>query len=362
MAVDRQNVAAEARPYESYAPLFREMHDLGVTDTRRVTLRNELVLGHLPVAKNIARRHRWRGAEQAADLEQVAFMSLVLAVDRYQPDYGNDFVPFAIPTISGEILRHLRDREWAVRVPRGLKDLRRKIDRTVEPLTQELGRLPAPGELARRLAADPDEVRRSISVHLAFAPESLDRQPEAGSYASGPVQLDRDLGRVDDRDQACRLLAHLCPRDRRIVLRYFVHGAKQREIGEEAGLSQMQIWRILRQSLEVMRSAAARPDSAATGARDFTTSSRYSSRRCRATSSIPGSDTTPSHEEWLSTRSWPLHGPPNTPASATALVCNSELMGPPIDHHQTCRTPRVSRSTRIRDTSDLETPESAPKA
>ena len=108
--------------YDHLLPLLVEFAELGMRDPGRPRLREELLRGFLPVAHNIARRYRGRG-EPIADLEQVATIGLLGALERFDPHRGSAFLSFAVPTITGEIRRHFRDRTWSTRVPRSLKDL-----------------------------------------------------------------------------------------------------------------------------------------------------------------------------------------------------------------------------------------------
>ncbi|MGH3929772.1 MAG: sigma-70 family RNA polymerase sigma factor, partial [Pseudonocardiaceae bacterium] len=108
--------------YAYLIPYFVELVALPPQHPRRAELRDELVKGHLPVAQHIARRFAHRG-EPLDDLEQVATVGLINAVDRFEPDRGVDFLSYAVPTITGEVRRHFRDHGWAMRVPRSLKDL-----------------------------------------------------------------------------------------------------------------------------------------------------------------------------------------------------------------------------------------------
>ena len=103
------NPADRRTGYEHLAPLFAELVRVPDGDPRRARLREELITGYRPVAQHIARRYAYRG-ENPDDLEQVATLGLVLAVDRFEQDRGIDFLSFAVPTITGEVLRHFRDR------------------------------------------------------------------------------------------------------------------------------------------------------------------------------------------------------------------------------------------------------------
>ncbi|CAM5641904.1 SigB/SigF/SigG family RNA polymerase sigma factor [Streptomyces hirsutus] len=91
----------------------------------REAVRDDLVTAWLPMAHRIAGRFRDRG-ESVEDLRQVAALGLVKAVDRFDPDRGA-FESYAVPTITGEVKRHFRDRMWALRVPRRVQELRNKV-------------------------------------------------------------------------------------------------------------------------------------------------------------------------------------------------------------------------------------------
>ncbi|RII95993.1 RNA polymerase subunit sigma-70, partial [Clavibacter michiganensis subsp. insidiosus] len=94
-----------------------------------------------------ARQHSGR-AHDWSDLRQVGYLGLVKAARRYDPGFGAPFVSFAIPTISGEIKRHLRDNGWVIRPPRQVQELRHALLAVVPALTQRLGRTPTDAELA----------------------------------------------------------------------------------------------------------------------------------------------------------------------------------------------------------------------
>ena len=106
--------------YEHLAPLFAERAALPDGHPRRERLRAQLIAGYLPVARHIAHRYGYRG-ENAQDIEQVASVGLILAVDRFDPGRDVDFLSFAVPTITGEVLRHFRDRTTTIRLPRRLR-------------------------------------------------------------------------------------------------------------------------------------------------------------------------------------------------------------------------------------------------
>ena len=112
--------------------LLRRWHDQADHSARE-----ELVTRMLPLARSLARRYANKG-EPLDDLEQVASVGLLKAIDRFDLDREVKFATFAVPTIAGEIKRHFRDRGWMLRVPREVQELNARLSRTREVLTRAL--------------------------------------------------------------------------------------------------------------------------------------------------------------------------------------------------------------------------------
>ena len=159
--------------YEHLVPLHAQHAALPEGHVDRERLRAELIAGYLPVARNIARRYGNRG-ESLDDVQQVAAVGLVLAVDRFQPGLGFDFLSFAVPTITGEVLRHFRDRTHAIRIPRRLRTLQAMIYAAAAELEQRNGRSARPSEIAERLGVDLEVVIEALAAQGAGRPGSLD--------------------------------------------------------------------------------------------------------------------------------------------------------------------------------------------
>jgi len=155
--------------YEHLAPLFAQHAALPAGHPDREQLRAELIAGYRPVARHIARKYRYRG-ENPNDLEQVASIGLVLAVDRFEPGRGCDFLSFAVPTITGEVLRHFRDRTSAIRVPRRLRELQVRIYQAAAELGQHHGRAARPSEIAHRLAVNLEVVLEGLQPRGPVTP------------------------------------------------------------------------------------------------------------------------------------------------------------------------------------------------
>ena len=215
---------------------------------RRDALADEVIGLNMPVARDVARRYDGRGIP-AEDLQQVAYLGLVKAVQHYDPAKATDFLSFAVPTIRGEVRRWFRDAGWVIRPPRSVQELQAHVTASRDRLVQDLGRSPTPEEIAGDLGEDAAAVRDVLSVRGCFAPTSLDAP---GSAAGEGSEAGRRLGeaepgyaRVEARVALKPLLEELTPRERRILELRFVSGATQAEIGEDIGVTQMQVSRLL---------------------------------------------------------------------------------------------------------------------
>lgn len=224
-----------------------------------VVARRALVERFLPLARRLARRYQ-RADEPFDDLVQVASVGLLKAIDRFDPGRDVAFSSYAVPTILGEIKRHFRDRTWAVRVPRDLQELALKVDRAVAELSRDLQHPPSVPEIARAVRVSDEQVLEALEAAAAYRAASIDG-PRAGDDDADTVGdaiggPDPGYGRAEDRATLDRLMHALSPRDREILRLRFAEDLTQAEIGERMGVSQMQISRIIRQSLTRLRRAA----------------------------------------------------------------------------------------------------------
>lgn len=242
---------------EELVEQFREYRRSGARE-----LRNALVEEHIGFADFLARRFANRG-EPIDDLRQVALIGLVKAVERFDPERGVTFTSFAVPTITGEIKRHFRDRTWSVRVPRNLQELTLEIERARNELGHALGRSPTVSEIARHLDATDEEVLEGLEAATLYRSGSLDAPVPGGE---GRTVGDRIPAVVDEQAEAenrtlvRQLLERLPLRERRIVyLRYF-EGLTQNEIADRMGISQMHVSRLLAKSLEQLAHAVGEAD------------------------------------------------------------------------------------------------------
>lgn len=207
-------------------------------------LRNELVERHRYLANVTAQRFAGRG-EPLPDLVQVALLALVKAVERFDPDYGVGFPAFAMPTLLGELRRHFRDYTWPVHVSRRGQELHLAMGAALESLHHELGRSPTPAELAVAMGVSTDEVLHAAEAGNAYRTASVEAHHalEEGQIQTSDLRLTLESA-----------LQSLPEREQRLIHLRFVEERSQAEIGRIVGLSQVHVSRLLRSSLESLRS------------------------------------------------------------------------------------------------------------
>lgn len=227
---------------------------LRATGDRR--LRDELIEEHRWIASHCARRFGGRG-EPMADLLQVAHLGIVKAVDRYDPGYDVHFATFAVPTVLGELRRHFRDATWPVHVPRRVKELHLELSASIEELHQDLGRAPTVAELAQHMGVPEEDVLVGMEANAAYRSTPLSPPSDDEDTTRETASLGAEepaYGRVETSMLVHRLLRVLPERERRIVELRFFENRTQLEIGEEVGLSQVHVSRVLRSSLQRLSS------------------------------------------------------------------------------------------------------------
>ena len=219
--------------------------------------RDELVRRLLPLARGLARRYA-RQDEPLDDLFQVASLGLVKAIDRFDTDHGSDVRRFAVPTMLGELKRHLRDTRWALRVPRDLQERAIEVARWKSELASALGHTPTAGDVARASGYNEEEVLEALGAFSTLQAESLDGQaggdPDEG--ATPYEQVGHDDPRFEHVEATASLqpgLAALSRQERTVLQLRFVDDLTQNQIGERIGVSQMQVSRLLRRALGRVR-------------------------------------------------------------------------------------------------------------
>jgi RNA polymerase sigma-B factor len=250
------------------APRGRKAHD-DLTDAarlrrygaeRRPEDREWLVERYLPLARHVAARYSG-GSEPIEDLQQVASLGLVKAIDRFDPSRGVSFSSYAVPTIAGELRRYFRDHTWSLRVPRDVQELAVKMGKVEAGLQLDLGRAPTAAELADRLDCSVEDLLEARDAAGANRMSSLDQpvnsdEEEGGSLADVLGEADEGLAHVERALTVDAALERLDERERTILRLRFQEELTQAAIGERVGLSQMHVSRLIRQALATLRDAA----------------------------------------------------------------------------------------------------------
>jgi RNA polymerase sigma-B factor len=224
--------------------------------------REELVRRFIPLARSLARRYD-RSSEPFEDLLQVASLGLLKALDRFDPTLGHPFASFAVPTILGEMRRHFRDAGWSVHVPRGAQERALKVRDAQERLANARGRAATVNELAEYLELSIEQIIDALQAIQAYESLSLDA-PRPGATADEATSYGDAMGEEDARYELVELdatvsavLGRIPQRERDILRMRFVEDLTQTEIAERVGISQMQVSRLLRRSLDQLRALTA---------------------------------------------------------------------------------------------------------
>ena len=220
-----------------------------------------IVRRFLPLAHKLA--HGYPGGSDTEDLEQIAAIGLLAAINRFDPDRGLAFSTFAVPTILGELKRYFRDRAWSVRVPRSVQETALRVESVTVELTGRVGRAPTVAELAEAADATIEQVLEALQSGSARRADSLDQARDDGDDVTSMglrIEVEEPgFAQVDDGLVLDELLRVLEPRARSILELRFRDDLVQSDIAQHVGVSQMQVSRSIRQSIELLQQAAGRP-------------------------------------------------------------------------------------------------------
>jgi RNA polymerase sigma-B factor len=219
--------------------------------------RDELITMYLNLVKYLASRFRNRG-EPIDDLVQVGTIGLIKAIDRFDTGRDVEFTTYATPTIIGELKRYFRDKGWAIKVPRRLQELSFRVNQAVDRLPQDLQRSPTILEIAKYLGVSSEEVLEAMETSEAYNFVSLEGDrttdgPDSFSILEYIGHDDQLMAVIDDRTTLSDGLKRLTPQEQRVLYLRFFQGLTQTEIAAQLEISQMQVSRLLRRTLRVLR-------------------------------------------------------------------------------------------------------------
>jgi len=219
--------------------------------------RDELITMYLNLVKYLASRFRNRG-EPVDDLVQVGTIGLIKAIDRFDTSREVEFTTYATPTIVGELKRYFRDKGWAIKVPRRLQELSFKVNQSIDQLTQRLQRSPSIQEIADYIGVTTEDVLEALETSEAYNFVSLEGERSSDGSESFSIleyvgEDDQLMAVVDDRTMLNSALKYLAPQEQHVLYLRFFQGLTQTEIAAQLEISQMQVSRLLRKTLKVLR-------------------------------------------------------------------------------------------------------------
>ena len=215
-----------------------------------------LVARHRNLVRSCVARYQ-RSPEPAEDLMQVGYVGLLKAINNFDPGAGASLAAYAQPCISGEIKRHFRDKRWQVHVERSVQERVLAVREATRALTQQLGRQPADTEVAAHLGISGADLREARRAGLVFTPASLDAplagHPGAASLADVLGADDPAVEHTLDMESVAAHWGELPRREQKILLLRFYGDMTQAEIGQQLGISQMHVSRLLAHALSHLR-------------------------------------------------------------------------------------------------------------
>jgi RNA polymerase sigma-B factor len=215
----------------------------------------KLTESYLPLAHSLARRYHV-GLGGQADIEQAACEGLVKALRRYDPFRGIPFTSFAVPTILGEVRRHLRDTSWPLHVPRAVQERSREVTRTLRSIEAQRGRMPSASEVASELGCSDEEVIDALFAQASLAPAALDGQdgdPEGLPLSARLGAFDDGFEHAERRMVLENALMQLPPGEQTIIRLRFAEEMTQSQIADQLHCSRSHAARLIDDCLDRLR-------------------------------------------------------------------------------------------------------------
>ncbi len=224
-----------------------------------VALRNKLVRLNAGLVRKIAHRVSHQCAEPYEDLEQIGYMGLIRAIERFNPAQGCAFSSFAVPYIRGEMLHFLRDRASSVKVPRRWQDLQKEGQRVQMALIKELGQQPSDSQVAEAMGISVyewREIRMAVKNRLPLSLDATVSHQVDSSITLGETLPDMHYQVLqsleEDRQQLQRALNQLEDKTRAAIEFVFFNDMSRKEVAERIGVSPMTVTRRIQRGLEQM--------------------------------------------------------------------------------------------------------------
>src|ERR1700728_2316024 len=222
--------------------LLRIVRAQPLDSPQRVTACELLVARHRNLVRSCVQRYK-RSPEPTEDLMQVGYVGLLKAINNFDPEVGGSLAAYAQPCISGEIKRHFRDKRWQVHVERSMQELVLQVREATRQLTQQLGHQPGDAELIEHLGITDASLREARRAG----------RPDAASLADVLGEEDPEVEHTLDMESVAAHWGELPRREQKILLLRFYGDMTQAEIGQQLGISQMHVSRLLAHALGHLR-------------------------------------------------------------------------------------------------------------
>jgi len=220
--------------------------------------RDKLIEKHIYIAEILSKKYANRGIEYD-DIYQVACIGLIYAIDRYDIDKGYEFSSFATPTIIGEIKKYFREKGWAIRVPRRIQELSKKINNAKVFLSQQLQRSPTFEDIANYLNYSEEEILEAMEASKVYTPQSLDvtydsnNEDKDVNLADLIGEEDQYFSRIEDNDFLVKTMEKLNDIEKQILIERYFNKKTQVAIAKTLDISQMTVSRIEKKVLDKLR-------------------------------------------------------------------------------------------------------------
>jgi len=226
--------------------------------TRDSEIRNEIFDKYKYMPEIISKKYNNRGIEYE-DLYQIACMGLIYAIERYDISKGFEFTSFATPTILGEIKKYFRDKGWAIKVPRKVQEVSKKVNESNNYLSNKLQRTPTIKEISEHIKYSEEEVLEAFEAGKMFVSQSLDIKFDSSNEESEVTLM--DLVGVEDKyytefenqDFINKSLDKLNELEKQIIINRYFYNKTQSDIAKELNISQMTVSRVEKKSLVKLR-------------------------------------------------------------------------------------------------------------
>lgn len=225
---------------------------------RDIDVRNLIFSKYQYLAEIISKKYMNKGIEYD-DIYQIASIGLIYAIERFDINKGFEFTSFATPTILGEVKKYFRDKGWAIKIPRRIQEVSKRINDASNELQYKLGRAPNVRELSESLGYTEEEILEAMEASKLFVSQSINVSIESNNDSKEVEfsEIIRDEVNsyeiFENLDFLKRSFEFLNKMEKQIIIERFYNNKTQLEIAKQMNISQMTVSRIEKKVLEKIR-------------------------------------------------------------------------------------------------------------